>query len=89
MLNERERQVLARIEHHLMITDPEFTRLFHAFSPQRTGVSPRMLLVVGLLLLVLGAATTAVPIAILGMLMAAFAVVAAYQRSGTAGFSAA
>jgi hypothetical protein len=89
VLNERERQVLARIEHHLMITDPEFTSLFHAVTPQRTGVSPRMLLVVGLLLLVLGAATTAVPIAVLGMLVAAFAVVAAYQRSGSAGFSAA
>lgn len=89
MLNERERQVLARIEHHLMLTDPDFTRLFHAGTPQRSGVSPRMLLVVGLALLVLGAATTAVPIAVLGMLIAAFAVIAAYQRSGTAGFSAA
>lgn len=88
MLNERERQVLARIEHHLILTDPEFTRLFHA-APQRGGVTPRTLLVVGLLLLVLGAATTAVPVAVFGMLIAAFAVFAAYQRSGTAGFSAA
>ncbi len=89
MLNERERQVLARMEHHLRLTDPDFTRLFHAVTPQRSGVSPRTLLVVGLALLVFGAATTAVPIAVFGMLIAAFAVLAAYQRSGTAGFSAA
>jgi hypothetical protein len=89
VLNERERQVLARIEHHLAITDPDFIRLFHTTAPRRSGVSPRMLLVVGLALLVLGAATTAVPVAVFGMLIAAFAVVAAYQRSGTAGFSAA
>lgn len=89
MLNERERQVLARIEHHLTLTDPDFIRLFHAVTPQRSGNSPRTLLIVGLALLVLGAATTAVPIAVLGMLIAAFSVFAAYQRSGTAGFSAA
>lgn len=89
MLNERDRQVLARIEHHLAITDPDFIRLFHSVTPQRSGVSPRTLLVVGLALLVLGAATSAVPIAVFGMLIAAFAVFAAYQRSGTAGFSAA
>lgn len=89
MLNERERQVLARIEHHLAVTDPDFIRLFHTVAPPRSGVSPRMLLIVGLVVLVLGAATAAVPVAVFGMLIAASAVVAAYQRSGTAGFSAA
>lgn len=89
MLNERERQVLARIEHHLAITDPDFIQIFRTATPQRAGVSPRLLLIVGLAVLVLGTATAAVPIAVFGMLIAAVAVVAAYQRSGTAGFSAA
>jgi hypothetical protein len=89
VLNERERQVLARIEHHLAITDPDFIQLFHTAVPQRSGISPRLLLVVGLAVLVLGAATAAVPIAVFGMVIAAVAVVAAYQRSGSAGFSAA
>lgn len=87
MLNDRERQVLARIEHHLAITDPEFTRLFRAASPRRTAVNPVLLLVLGMALMVLGSAVMAVPVALLGMGVAASALMVAYRRNGTAGFS--
>ncbi|MBW0129211.1 DUF3040 domain-containing protein [Pseudonocardia oceani] len=89
MLNDRERQVLARIEHHLAITDPEFTQLFRAASPRRTGINPTLLLVLGMALMVLGSAAVAVPVALLGMGVAASALVVAYRQNGTAGFSAA
>jgi len=89
VLNERERQVLARIEHHLVITDPEFTQLFHTAARRTAGSTPRTLLAIGLALLVIGAAVTAVPVAVFGMLLAMVALVAAYQRNGLAGFSAA
>lgn len=89
MLNDRERQVLARIEHHLAITDPEFMQLFRIASPRRAGVNPTLLLVLGMALMVLGSAVMAVPVALLGMGVAASALVVAYRLSGTAGFSAA
>ena len=90
MLNDRERQALAHIERHLTTSDPDLAQLF-AIAPARrpSGATPRLLLVVGLALLVLGAAVTAVPIAIFGMLISMAALVAAYQRNGAAGFSAA
>ncbi|MBW0117179.1 DUF3040 domain-containing protein [Pseudonocardia abyssalis] len=87
MLNDRERQVLARIEHHLAITDPEFIQLFRAATPRRAGVNPSLLLVLGLALMVLGSAVMAVPVAVLGMAVAAGALVVAFQRNGAAGFS--
>lgn len=87
MLNDRERQVLARIEHHLAITDPEFIQLFRGAAPRRSGLNPSLLLVIGLALMVLGSAVTAVPVAVLGMATAAWALVAAFQRNGSAGFS--
>lgn len=87
MLNDRERQVLARIEHHLAITDPEFTQLFRTAAPRRSGMNPSLLLVLGLALMVLGSAVMAVPVAVLGMAVAAGALVVAFQRNGAAGFS--
>lgn len=89
MLNERERRSLARIEQQLVMSDPDFARLFQTATRRQSGTTPRTLLVVGLALLVLGAATTAVPVAVFGMLIATVAIAAAFQRNGLAGFSAA
>lgn len=89
MLNERERRVLARIEQHLVTSDPDFARLFQTAARRQAGTTPRMLLAVGLALLVLGAAVTAVPVAVLGMLISMVALVAAFQRNGLSGFSTA
>lgn len=89
MLNERERRSLDRIEQQLITSDPDFARLFHTASRRQSGTTPRTLLAVGLALLVLGSATAAVPIAVFGMLIATVAIVAAFQRNGMAGFSAA
>ncbi len=87
MLNERERRSLARIEQQLVTSDPDFARLFQTAAHRQPGTTPRTLLVVGLALLVLGAATTAVPIAVFGMLIATVAIFAAYRHTGFAGFS--
>lgn len=87
MLNERERRSLDRIEQQLVTSDPDFARLFNAASRRQSGTTPRTLLIVGLALLVLGSATTAVPVAVFGMLIATVAIVTAYQRNGFAGFS--
>ncbi len=89
MLNDRERHTLARIEQHLVSTDPDFARLFHTASSRRSGATPRVLLVMGLALMVLGTAVTAVPVAVFGMLISTVAIVVAFQRNGMAGFSAA
>lgn len=87
MLNERERRSLAHIEQQLMASDPDFARLFQTAARRQSGTTPRTLLVVGLALLVLGAATTAVPVAVFGMLIATVAIFTAYRRTGSAGFS--
>ncbi len=87
MLNERERRTLDRIEQQLVTSDPDFARLFRTAARRQSGTTPRTLLIVGMALLVLGAATTAVPVAVFGMLIAAVAIVASYRRTGFAGFS--
>lgn len=87
MINERERRVLARIEQHLVTSDPEFARLFHTAARRQSGTTPRTLLAMGLALLVLGAAVAAVPVAVFGMIVSVVALFAAYQRTGFAGFS--
>lgn len=87
MLNERERRILARIERQLVLTDPEFVRRFETAARGYTGNLPRLLLAVGLALMVFGSASISVPIAAFGMLVAAVALVVAYGRTGSAGFS--
>ena len=89
MLSDRERHTLARIEQQLVSSDPDFARLFDTAARRRSGATPRALLVMGLALMVLGTAVTAVPVAVFGMLISAVAIVAAFQRNGMAGFSAA
>ncbi len=88
MLSERERRTLARIEQELRESDPDFVSQFHAAPARPSGPSgPSLLLAVGLLLMVLGSAIVAVPLALLGMTVALTALVLAYQRNGRAGFS--
>ena len=89
MLSERERRILERIEQHLRSSDPDFVRQFHtaAASYRASSARPRLLLVVGLLLMVLGSALVAPPLAILGMGVALGALVLAHQRGGPAGLS--
>jgi hypothetical protein len=83
VLNERERRVLARIERHLAESDPDLVRLFNgsAFASD-AGRGPRMMLVVGLVLLVLGSVAAVVPIAMLGVAVAVMALWSAYSGSG-------
>lgn len=85
MLNERERRVLARIERHLAETDPDLVRLFTG-GPLKRGAasSPRVLLVIGLVLLVLGSAAAVIPVAMFGVSLAVVALFLAYL--GPAGF---
>ena len=79
MLNERERRILARMEHELVSSDPEFVRLFAPTrGPRITG--PALLLCVGLLVMVAGSASVSVGIALLGMAVCAVALVAAYHH---------
>lgn len=88
MLSERERRTLARMEQELRESDPDFVSQFHALPTRPiTPSGPSLLLVVGLLLMVLGSAIVAVPLALLGMAVALGALVLAYQRNGRAGFS--
>ncbi|MDT7613237.1 MAG: hypothetical protein QOF00_684 [Pseudonocardiales bacterium] len=81
MLSDRERRILARIERHLMESDPDLARLFAA-KAARSGSSPvpTFMLVAGLALLVLGSVIAAVPIALAGMAMSLFALFAAHTR---------
>lgn len=77
MLNDRERRVLARMERELAASDPDLVRLFRSARPSRVS-GPTLLLALGLAVMVLGSAMVSVPIAVLGMVVAAGALVAAY-----------
>jgi hypothetical protein len=79
MLNERERSQLAMIERDLQATDPglvaRFSRLGgRAGTSTRTvrgaGLIPMVLLIGGLVLLLVGGVTAAVPVVVSGILMA-------------------
>ena len=90
MLSDRERRALARIERHLVESDPDLVRLFHRAARGPDGTTPRFLLVTGLALLVLGSIVAAVPVALAGMMLAVFALFTAYARPvgfGSAGFA--
>lgn len=78
MLSERDRRVLARIERHLIESDPDLARLFAGAAPRDTGTTPTFLLVVGLALLVFGSIVAATPVAVAGMALAVFALFTSY-----------
>ena len=78
-MSDRERRVLESIEQELRRSDPELVRLFARLGRRRmTG--PSMLLALGLVVMVLGSAIVSVPVALLGIAIAAVALVAAYYR---------
>jgi hypothetical protein len=78
-MSDRERRVLESIEHELRRTDPRLVRQFARLGKRRiTG--PSMLLTLGLVVMVLGSAIVSVPVALLGIAIAAVALVAAYYR---------
>jgi hypothetical protein len=78
-MSDRERRVLESIEHELRRTDPRLVRQFARLGKRRiTG--PSMLLTLGLVVMVLGSAIVSVPVALLGIAIAAVAVVTAYYR---------
>jgi Protein of unknown function (DUF3040) len=85
VLNDRERRILERIERHLIESDPDFARLFTTTlhrGPE--GRVPTILLVVGLLLMVMGSMMVAVPLALIGVAVALYALFTAYTRSTNA-----
>ena len=79
MLSERERRVLDRMERDLRRSDPAFVRKFARMRARRIS-GPAMLLTVGLALMVFGSAIVSVPVAVLGMGIAAIALFAAYHH---------
>ncbi|WP_214367955.1 DUF3040 domain-containing protein [Pseudonocardia sp. H11422] len=92
MLNDRERGVLARIEQDLTVSDPDLARLFSTLGQVRAGrpgprsmraagVAPRVLLVAGLILLLLGGAS-AIPVAGIGVVLTMLALALAYTGAG-------
>lgn len=84
MLNDRERRILDRIELQLVESDPEFARLFAALHhPRGESRTPTFLLVVGLMLMVLGSMMVAVPVALGGIALSLYALLAAYTRSSS------
>jgi hypothetical protein len=77
MLNDRERSLLALIERDLQATDPGLAARFSSLgrrsgtrSVRGAGVIPMVLLAGGLLLLLVGGVTAAVPVVVSGILMA-------------------
>ena len=84
-MSDRERRVLESIEQELRRSDPEFVRRFARLGKRRL-VGPAMLLAIGLVVIVLGSAIVSVPVAVLGMGIAGFALLAAYHRPLGFGF---
>ncbi len=85
MLNDRERRILERIELQLVESDPEFARLFATLHyPRAESRMPAFLLVMGLVLMVLGSVTVAVPLALAGITLSIFALFSASTRASAA-----
>lgn len=80
MLSDRERRTLARIERHLVESDPDLARLFAGAPVRDDRIAPTFLLVTGLALLVFGSITAAVPVAVTGMALSLAALVLANAR---------
>lgn len=82
MLSERERRILARIERHLIESDPDLVRLFaRATAHDSNSSAPLFLLVTGLALLVFGSLIAAVPVAVVGMIVSVVALFTARGRT--------
>lgn len=80
MLSDRERRILARIERHLVESDPDLARLLTGeLRVQRSGV-PIVLLVAGLAMLVLGSLLAVIPVTLAGMAAAVFALFVAHTQ---------
>ena len=87
MLSERERQILASIEHQLVESDPELVRLFTRGVPRRAGFPlPTFLLVTGLVLMVLGGMIVTASVAVTGIAFAVVALCLAYFRPTSPGW---
>jgi Flp pilus assembly protein TadB len=84
-MSDRERRVLESIEQELRRSDPEFVRRFARLGKRRL-TRPAILLAVGLVVIVLGSAIVSVPVAVLGVAIAGFALLAAYHRPLGFGF---
>lgn len=70
MISDRERRVLERIEAHLRETDPDLVRMFREGLPRAVDPGmPRVLLVFGLTMVVLGAVAALVPVTLFGMML--------------------
>lgn len=89
MLNDRERRTLARIERHLIESDPDLARLFTAGPGRQAATTPTFLLVAGLALMVLGSIAAVVPVAVMGMLVSMVSLFAAYSRPTGFGYAGA
>lgn len=87
VLNERERQVLAHMEHTLSASDPELARLLAGSDAGGGAVVPTLLLVAGIALMVLGSAVATVPIAVTGMALSVTALLMVHTRPGGSGGS--
>lgn len=88
MLSDRERRTLARIERHLVESDPDLARLFATAATRRPGGStPRFLLFAGLALIVLGSIVATVPVVITGMMLALIALFTAYASPAGFGYA--
>lgn len=87
MISERERRILARIEHQLVESDPDLVRLFAGeWRPRRQGsIMPTVLLVTGLAMLVLGSLLAVVTVALTGMALSVFALFVAHTRPSAPG----
>jgi hypothetical protein len=82
VLSERERRTLARIERHLVESDPDLARLFARAALRRSeGTASTFLLIAGLAMLVFGSLVAVIPIAVAGMALSMFAVFTAYTRT--------
>jgi DUF3040 family protein len=84
-MSDRERRVLESIEQELRRSDPEFVRRFARLGKRRLS-GPAILLAVGLVMIVLGSAIVSAAVAVLGLGIAAVALVAAYRRPLGFGF---
>jgi hypothetical protein len=81
VLSDRERRVLDRIEQELRRSDPDLVRKFTRMRSRRMS-RPAVLLTIGLVVMVFGSAIVSVPVAVLGIAIAAIALVAAYRPLG-------
>lgn len=88
MLSDRERQTLVAIERQLVESDPELARIFAGGAPRRgrRGL-PRVLLICGVLLMVIGSMIVTVSVAITGIALSILALCLAHARPAGLGRS--